>query len=79
MVHKLIVFGIDGMDLDVVLRYKDELPNIYGMMKESGFPRLRSVFPADTTPAWTTIYTGQDPSEHGILNFVNLGAKKKYI
>lgn len=76
MVHKLIVFGIDGMDRDVVLRYKDELPNIYGMMKESGFPQLRSVFPADTTPAWSTIYTGQDPSEHGILNFVNLGAKK---
>lgn len=76
MVHKLIILGIDGMDRDVILRYKDDLPNIYGMMKESGFPKLRSVFPADTTPAWTTIYTGEDPSEHGILNFVNLGAKK---
>lgn len=76
MVHKLIIFGIDGMDYDVVLKYKDSLPNLYGMMKSSGFPKLRSVFPADTTPAWSTIYTGQDPSEHGILNFINLGARK---
>ena len=76
MVHKLIILGIDGMDRDVVLQYKDSLPNMYEMMQESGFPKLRSVFPADTTPAWSTIYTGQDPSEHGILNFVNLGAKK---
>lgn len=75
MVRKLIILGIDGMDWDVVMRYKKELPNLYGLMEGSGFPRLRSVFPADTTPAWSTIYTGLDPSEHGIINFVNVGAK----
>lgn len=75
MVRKLIVLGIDGMDWDVVVRYKKELPNLYGLMEKNGFPRLCSVFPADTTPAWATIYTGLDPSEHGIINFVNVGAK----
>ena len=75
MVKKLIVLGIDGMDLDVVKRYKDHLPNLTAMLKENGDPTLRSVFPADTTPAWATIYTGKDPSEHGIINFVNVGAK----
>lgn len=75
MVRKLIILGIDGMDCDVVDRYKEELPNLYGLMKQNNFPRLRSVFPADTTPAWSTIYTGLDPSEHGIINFVNVGAK----
>ncbi len=73
MVRKLIVIGIDGMDYDVVRRYEDILPNISGMMSALGWPRLRSVFPADTTPAWSTIYTGKDPSEHGIINFVNMG------
>jgi predicted AlkP superfamily phosphohydrolase/phosphomutase len=76
MVNKLIILGIDGMDRDVILRYREHLPNLYGMMQAQGLPRLRSVFPADTTPAWATIYTGLDPSEHGIINFVNVGAKE---
>lgn len=75
MIKKLIILGIDGMDWDVVVRYKDKLPNLYKLMEKNGFPHLRSVFPADTTPAWSTIYTGVDPSEHGIINFVNVGAK----
>ncbi len=75
MVRKLIILGIDGMDWDMIVRYKDKLPNLYGLMQKNDFPRLRSVFPADTTPAWSTIYTGVDPSEHGIINFVNVGAK----
>lgn len=76
MVKKLIILGVDGMDWDVVMRYRQHMPNLYAMMERSGFPRLRSVFPADTTPAWSTIYTGLDPSEHGIINFVNVGAKE---
>ena len=75
MVNKLIILGIDGMDFDVIMKYKDELPNMYGLMEQNNFSRLRSVFPADTTPAWSTIYTGVDPSVHGIINFVNVGAK----
>ena len=76
MVRKLIILGIDGMDWDVIVRYKDKLPNLYGLMQKNNYPHLRSVFPADTTPAWSTIYTGLDPSEHGIINFVNVGAKE---
>ena len=64
MVRKLIILGIDGMDWDVIVRYKDKLPNLYGLMQKNNYPHLRSVFPADTTPAWSTIYTGHDPSEH---------------
>ncbi len=75
MINKLIILGIDGMDIDVVVRYQDELPALYGLYQKNNFPHLRSVFPADTTPAWTTIYTGLDPSKHGIINFVNVGAK----
>lgn len=76
MVKRLIVIGIDGMDFDVVKRHEDMLPNLSGMMGQWGYPRLRSVFPADTTPAWSTIFTGLDPSEHGIINFVNMGDRE---
>lgn len=75
MIKKLIVIGVDGMDRDVIKRYENYLPNISAMMKNSNYPHLRSVFPADTTPAWSTIFTGLDPSEHGIINFVNIGDK----
>lgn len=51
MVRKLIILGIDGMDWDVIVRYKDKLPNLYGLMQKNNYPHLRSVFPADTTPA----------------------------
>ena len=76
MVKRLMVIGIDGMDFDVVRRHEDILPNLSEMMKKWGYPRLRSVFPADTTPAWSTIFTGLDPSEHGIINFVNMGDRE---
>jgi predicted AlkP superfamily phosphohydrolase/phosphomutase len=76
MIRKLIILGIDGMDFDVVKRYKTYLPNICKLLEKDHNTRMRSVFPADTTPAWSTIYTGLDPSEHGIINFVNVGAKE---
>ena len=72
MIKKLIVIGIDGLDYDVVRKYEDKLPTISKMLSDNGYPRLRSVFPADTTPAWSTIYTGLDPTQHGIINFVNV-------
>ncbi|MBQ8860692.1 MAG: alkaline phosphatase family protein [Ruminococcus sp.] len=72
MINKLIVIGIDGMDFDLVKKYEDKLPTLSKMLKENNYPRLRSVFPADTTPAWSTIYTGVDPTVHGIINFVNV-------
>lgn len=73
MVSKLLVFGIDGMDYDVVRNHQPELPFLNQLLENNGCPHLRSVFPADTTPAWSTIYTGVDPTVHGIINFVNAG------
>lgn len=37
MVRKLIVLGIDGMDWDVIVRYKDKLPNLYGLMQKNNY------------------------------------------
>ena len=79
MVRKLIILGIDGMDWDVIVRYKDKLPNLYGLMQKNNYPHLRSVFPADTTPAWSTIYTGLDPSEHASLTLLMWEQKRIHI
>lgn len=66
-----MIFGIDGIDFDYITKHSSALPFLNELLSNNNYPRLRSVFPADTTPAWSTIYTGLDPSEHGIINFVN--------
>lgn len=45
MVRKLIILGIDGMDWDVIVRYKDKLPNLYGLMQKNNYPHLALGFP----------------------------------
>ena len=32
---------------------------------------LESVVPADSIPSWTTIYTGLNPAEHGVLESID--------
>lgn len=71
-----MVLGIDGMDYDVVSRNIDKLPNLSSMLDREGRSCIKSIFPPDTTPAWATIFTGMDPSEHGIINFINKGDKE---
>lgn len=75
MIKKLIVLGMDGLDIDVIEKYKDRLPNLYASLEHNGMPKMNSVFPADTTPAWSTVYLGVDPSCHGVVNFINMADK----
>ncbi len=73
MINKLIIIGVDGMDYDYVREHNHNLPFLNSLLENNNYPHMRSVFPADTTPAWATIFTGVDPSVHGIINFVNIG------
>jgi predicted AlkP superfamily phosphohydrolase/phosphomutase len=64
---KITVFGIDGLELNIINKYIDNLPG-FKFIKENGcLGRVQSVFPADSVPAWTTIFTGLNPSAHGII------------
>lgn len=38
---------------------------------------LESVVPADSIPSWTTIYTGMNPAEHGVLESIDYLSFKK--
>jgi hypothetical protein len=64
----LIVLGIDGLDWRYVDAHRDELPTL------ASWPvlaPLRSIFPPDSIPAWTTIFTGVPPGEHGMLDSID--------
>jgi len=72
---KVLVIGIDGLDCRLIDLFRDELPNFQKLKEESQGLKMQSVFPPDTTPAWATIYTGLNPAEHGVINFVNIADK----
>jgi predicted AlkP superfamily phosphohydrolase/phosphomutase len=64
---RVIVIGIDGIDTGIIDQYIDDLPN-FKKIKDLGIiSKLATVFPADSVPAWQTIYTGLNPAEHGII------------
>jgi len=61
------IIGIDGLDKNIIDRHIDSLPNFKKIGTEGILCPIESVFPADSVPAWTTIFTGLNPAEHGII------------
>jgi len=70
---RIIMLGFDGMDYDFTrdLMGQGVMPNLEKMADRGGYSPLRSVFPPDSIPAWITAFTGNDPSNHGILDHIN--------
>jgi hypothetical protein len=69
----LLILGIDGLDWKFVDEHRSALPTL------SSWPvlaPLRSIFPADSIPAWTTIFTGLPPGEHGMLDSIDYLSKQ---
>lgn len=58
---------MDSLDPSLLREFKEYLPNITGLLGKSSQVELESVFPADSIPAWVSIYTGKHPSNHGIV------------
>jgi predicted AlkP superfamily phosphohydrolase/phosphomutase len=68
MSKPLIVLGIDGLDWRYVDAHRDELP---ALASWPVLAPLASIFPPDSIPAWTTIFTGVPPGEHGMLDSID--------
>lgn len=68
---RLILIGIDGMDPDVFTDLESKLPNLASLRRQGTFQRCNSTFPADSVPAWATIFTGVHPAKHGWLDNVD--------
>jgi len=66
---KVAIIGIDGLDSKLLSTFIDTLPNFSKLKQGSPNIQLNSVFPPDSPTAWTTIYTGKNPAEHGIITF----------
>ena len=68
---KLLVIGIDGMEPRLVEHWLHRLPNLRQLANGGVLRPIKSVFPPDSLPAWTTIYTGKPPGEHGLFETID--------
>jgi predicted AlkP superfamily phosphohydrolase/phosphomutase len=68
---KVLVIGIDGMDWRVLEPLLPDLPNLREIARSGFAGPMDSIFPPDSIPSWVSIFTGLDPSEHGILESID--------
>ena len=70
--RKTIVIGLDGATFDLLdpLMQRGLLPNLKGLVDRGVRGKLRTVIPPGTGPAWSSIATGLDPSNHGIFDLI---------
>jgi predicted AlkP superfamily phosphohydrolase/phosphomutase len=64
---RVVMIGIDGLDADLLRVYGPSLPHLRRLMLESPFLELKASFPPENASAWASIYSGQNPGKHGIL------------
>ncbi|MFQ5645807.1 MAG: alkaline phosphatase family protein [bacterium] len=72
----VIIIGIDGLDPSLVFRWKSELKNLAQIIDQGAGGDLASVFPPDSIPAWASIFTGKNPTDHGIIQYINYLSSK---
>lgn len=77
--NRLIILGIDAVDLTLVENWVREgvLPNFKKLLQKSLFGPLKSTIPFLTPPAWVSSYTGVNPGQHGVYDFLKYNFKTK--
>lgn len=69
---KTLVIGFDALDFRYLDRFSDSL-DAFQRLRERGLEApLDSTFPPWTGSAWPSVYTGTDPSHHGVYDFFTI-------
>lgn len=71
MKTKTIMVILDGLDYAFIQEHREELPFFAELERSGRLASLESVVPADSIPSWTTIYTGLNPAQHGVLESID--------
>jgi len=61
---KLLIFGIDAADPEIILNHRDSLPNLDKLCSQGAYGRVQSLF--YSCDIWTSFYTGLSPDKHGV-------------
>jgi len=76
---KLYLIGIDSVPLSLLKQLSNEngMEVFAKLIKRNQIADMESTLPPMTGPAWSSIYTGLNPGEHGVPDFFTL--KKDYV
>lgn len=69
--NKTIFIILDGLDYRYIENNRKKYPFFDELINGEKLLPLDSVVPADSIPSWTTIYTGLNPAEHGVLESID--------
>lgn len=71
MTTPVMLIGLDGATFAVLdpLMQDGVMPFLQSFLAAGAHADLRSVIPALTPPAWTSLVTGRSPGHHGIFDF----------
>jgi len=64
-----VIIGLDGLDPDLLLEWRSDMPTISELIEHGTFGRLRSSDPPLSSPAWEWFYTGKQGGKHGHFGF----------
>ena len=76
--NKVVIIGIDGLDPVLVDTWIDYLPHLKKIKEQAFVSSIESTFPPDSICAWSSIFTGQSPAQHGLLEGIDYLSKKEY-
>ncbi len=67
-----VMIGLDGADLELVEKWREDLPNFKAIMNNGFHGELESIKPPITVPAWMCMLSGKKPGEFEAWDFGNL-------
>ncbi|MDP2727601.1 MAG: alkaline phosphatase family protein, partial [Dehalococcoidia bacterium] len=71
-VKRVLVIGLDCLAPQLVFdQWRDDLPNLRGLMENGVWGELESTIPPITVPAWASMMTSKDPGRLGVYGFHN--------
>jgi hypothetical protein len=71
---KVVLVGLDGADWRVIrpMMEKGELPTFTRLVQEGAGGDLEALHDSNSAVIWATMYTGETPERHGILDFYRI-------
>ncbi|MHC3437205.1 alkaline phosphatase family protein [Natrialbaceae archaeon A-gly3] len=68
-VDNVVLFVLDGFGLEAWYRHWQDDPFLRQVTEAGTVTPLTSIYPSETAAALTTLYTGLEPAEHGLLGW----------
>lgn len=68
----MVVIGLDGAAYPLIKRWTEsgDLPNLARLIERGNFNVLKSTIPVHSPTAWSSFFTGLNPGQHGVFDFV---------